>query len=259
MRTAVAAPAQTNVFLTASWRHLAMLNFTIDSGILEPHVPPGTELDLYDGRAYVSVVGFQFLDTRVLGLPLWFHRDFEEVNLRFYVVRHTSDGPRRGVVFLREIAPKRLISLAARWFYNERYVTMPMRRRVELPASGVAGRVQYEWQHGQRWQGLCVRFGGELLPLTPGSEEEFIAEHYWGYTKQIDGTTMEYQVEHPAWRVWQASSATYDCDVEANYGKEFAPFLREPTSFFVADGSEVLVRRGQRLATAQAANARTRQ
>src|SRR5690348_5241292 len=109
MQTAVVAPTRTSVFLTASWRNLAMLNFTIDPALLEPYVPTGTELDFFHDRTYVSVVGFQFLDSKVLGIPLWFHRNFAEVNLRLYVLRHTPDGPRRGVVFLREIAPKWLI------------------------------------------------------------------------------------------------------------------------------------------------------
>lgn len=247
MQSATMAPAQPRIFLRAGWYHLAMLNYIVEPRILEPHLPAGTELDFFQGRTYISVVGFQFLDSKVLGVPLLFHREFEEVNLRFYVVRHTPNGPRRGVVFLREIASKWLISLAARWLYNEQYVTMSMRQRVVLPSGDKDGLVQYEWRHAQRWQGLSVRFNGEPRPLAPSSEEQFIAEHYWGYARQRDGSTMEYQVEHPPWRVWQATSATYDCDVEAIYGREFVPFLKEPASYFVADGSPVVVRRGRRL------------
>src|SRR5436190_23551780 len=125
---------------------------------------------------------------------------------------------------------------------------MPMRHRIDLPGEQKEGTVEYVWLHGPRWNGLSVRIHGEALPALPGSEEEFITEHYWGYTKQRDGSTMEYEVEHPPWRVWQATSATYDCDVGAIYGAEFVPFLREPASVFVADGSAVGVRWGQRLA-----------
>jgi uncharacterized protein YqjF (DUF2071 family) len=247
MLTGPTTQPKTGVFLTAGWHNLAMLNFTIDPRILEPYVPAGTELDSWQGRTHVSIVGFQFVDTKVLGIPLPFHRHFEEVNLRFYVMRQTPEGPRRGVVFIREIAPKWLVSLVARWFYNESYVTMPMRHRVELPSESADGSVQYEWEHGNRWNGLSARIHGQPLPALAGSVEEFITEHYWGYTKQKDGATMEYQVEHPPWRVWPASSARYDCDVEAIYGKEFVPYLREPSSAFVADGSPIIVRRGQRL------------
>jgi len=250
MPTATRAQSQPGIFLTAGWHNLAMLNFTIEPHILEPYLPAGTELDFWQGRSFVSVVGFQFLDTKVLGIPAPFHRRFEEVNLRFYVVRQTPDGPRRGVVFLREIAPRRLVSLTARWFYNEKYVTMPMRQRVELPGDNADGVVQYEWWHGRRWNGLSARIEGKAAVPPAGSEEEFIAEHYWAYTKQPDGGTIEYEVEHPPWRIWPAARATYDCDVAAIYGPEFVPFLREPSSAFVADGSAVLVRKGRRLSLA---------
>ena len=246
MLTATPTQIRSRIFLTAGWHNLAMLNFSIDPQILEPYVPLGTELDSWQGQTYVSVVGFQFLNTKVLGVPLPFHRHFEEVNLRFYVVRPTPEGPRRGVVFLREIAPKLLVSMVARWFYNEKYVTMPMRHHVRLPGEG-EGSVRYEWSHGSRWNGLAVGMLGQASYPLAGSLEEFIAEHYWGYTKQTDGNTIEYQVEHPPWRVWPASSARYDCDIEAIYGKEFVPYLREPSSAFVADGSPITVRRGQRI------------
>lgn len=230
-----------SVFLTAAWRNLVMLNFAIDAHILEPLVPRGVELDLWQGRCYVSIVGFQFVDTSVLGIPAFFHRDFEEVNLRFYVVRKTPDGPRRGVVFVREIAPKWFVTWIANWLYNENYVTMSMRRRVE------PGIAEYEWWHGDRWNRVSACYEGEPAPLVHGSEEEFITEHYWDYTRQRDGSTMEYQVEHPPWRVCQATKWAFDCDVETVYGKEFLPYLRDPVSAFVADGSEIVVRRGERI------------
>ncbi len=74
-------------FLTAEWRHLAMLNYEIDPVILRPFVPSGTELDSWNGKTYVSIVGFLFLKTRVRGLAIPFHQNFEEINLRFYVRR----------------------------------------------------------------------------------------------------------------------------------------------------------------------------
>jgi uncharacterized protein YqjF (DUF2071 family) len=241
MLTAASTRAKTSVFLTAGWHDLAMLNFPVEPGLLEPYLPAGTELDYWQGRPYVSVVGFRFVNTTVLGIPLPFHREFEEVNLRFYVVRPMPDGPRRGVVFIREIAPKWLISVAARWFYNEQYVTMPMRHRVEDQL------VQYEWLHAGDWNGLSVHTDGKFEAPAPGSEAEFITEHYWGYSKQPDSTTVEYEVEHRPWRLQAASSVRYDCDVEAIYGQAWAPYLREPSSAFVADGSSVLVRRGLRI------------
>lgn len=244
MLTATAEQAKTSVFLTAAWRHLAMLNFAVDPALLEPFLPAGLELDFWHGRTYASVVGFQFLDATAFGVPLPFHGRFAEVNLRFYVVRQAPDGPRRGVVFLREIAPRWLISLGARWLYNERYVTMPMRERIRMPDASAAGRIEYGWRHGERWNGLAVHFDGEPHLPAPGSEAEFIVEHYWGYAKQRSGATMEYAVEHRPWRIWPAHSMHFDCDVAAIYGNQFAPVLAAPCSAFVADGSAVAVRRG---------------
>ena len=241
-----AVESQPRAFLRAGWYNLPMLNFPADAELLEPYVPAGTELDLWEGRPYVSVVGFQFLHTRVCGLPVPFHRNFEEVNLRTYVRRRGEDGWRRGVVFIREIVRRRLISWVARWIYNEKYVTWPMRHDVVRPGPAApTGKARYEWYTCGRWHSLSADFAGEPAALVPGSEEEFIVEHYYGYTRQRDGSTLEYRVEHPSWRVWPAKSARLDCDVAAVYGDEFAPFLEwAPTSAFVAEGSEVIVRRG---------------
>jgi uncharacterized protein len=232
-------------FLTAEWRHLVMLNYEVPPSLLRPWVPAGTELDEWNGTTYVSVVGFLFLDTRVLGIRIPFHVDFEEVNLRFYVRRRGPEGWRRGVVFVREIVPRWAIAAVARTLYNEQYSSMPMRHRVELERSGT---VRYEWRHHRRWCHLSARVQGEPAPLAEGSEAEFIAEHYWGYARQRDGATVEYAVEHPRWNAWQAAEAELDADVAALYGREFADALSgPPRSAFVADGSPIVVRRGVRI------------
>lgn len=193
-------------FLTAQWRHLAMLNYAIDPALLAPYVPPGTELDSWRGTTYVSVVGFMFLRTRVLGLAIPFHCNFPEVNLRFYVRRpgrpgepHVdADGHKRGVVFIKEIVPRAAIAAVARLVYGEAYVALPMRRRLALVEDGarVHGRVGYEWRLGDHWHGLDLDIDGAPAPLAPGFEAEFITEHYWGYASG-SGRTLEYRVEHP--------------------------------------------------------------
>lgn len=240
---------QTKRFLTAEWRYLAMLNYEVEPALLHPFVPRGTELDKWQGRAYVSVVGFLFLNTRLLGLPIPGHRDFEEVNLRFYARRRGPEGWRRGVVFIKELVPRRAIAAVARLAYNENYQALPMRHTLqeEPDESGVS--LAYEWRFQNRWQGMRLKAGGQPQPLVPGSAEEFITEHYWGYARQRDGGTVEYQVEHPPWRVWAADEYTLDCDVAGLYGAQFvAPLQQPPASVFIADGSAVTVRRGQRIA-----------
>ncbi len=234
-------------FLTAEWRDLVMLNYEIEPAVLAALVPAGCELDAWDGRTFASVVGFQFLDTRVLGVPIPFHRSFEEVNLRFYVRRRAEEGWRRGVVFVKEIVPRRAIAAVARAVYGERYVALPMRHAVEGAVEG-ATAVRYEWRRGGAWEGLSAEFSAAPALPADDSEETFITEHYWGYSRQRDGGTVEYQVEHPRWRVRSADRASLDCDVAALYGPGFVEALSAaPTSAFLADGSPVVVRRGRRL------------
>jgi len=230
-------------FLSAEWRYLAMLNYEIDPTILEPYVPPGTELDLWQGKTLVSMVGFLFLNTRVLGIPVPFHTNFEEVNLRFYVRRKAKEGWRRGVVFIKEIVPKPAIALVARVVYNENYVAMPMRHIVEQNETGMS--IEYGWHFDQRWHQLKVKTQGVPQLLASGSEETFITEHYWGYARQKDGGGVEYGVEHPRWRVWQVSEYQFACDVATMYGQAFVAALQaNPSSAFLAEGSAVIVRNG---------------
>ena len=234
-------------FLTAEWRNLAMLNFAIDPGALESRVPRGTELDAFEGRCYVSVVGFLFRDTKVFGLPIPFHRNFEEVNLRFYVRRRVGEETRRGVVFVKELVPRFAIAAAARWLYNENYDAVPMSHEIALDDRG-AGRVSYRWGANGGGGTLGVKAAGTGTVPGPGSEAGFITEHYWGYVRQLDGSTQEYGVEHRRWRVWQAEESELRCDVAALYGPEFVAALgARPSSAFLADGSPVIVMRGRRL------------
>ena len=220
-----------------------MANYEVDPDVLRDLVPSGTELDFSSGRCFVSMVGFQFLDTRVLGIPVPFHRDFEEVNLRFYVRRRVNDEVRRGVVFVKEIVPRRALAWVANALYNEKYVALPMAHddRIETPSRSVA----YRWQHAGAWCQLGLTLAGDAYLPDDTSEEAFITEHYWGYTRQRDGSTLEYRVEHPRWNVWCAQDPVFTCDVASLYGPRFVPHLaKPPSSCFVADGSEVLVRRG---------------
>lgn len=232
-------------FLTALWLDLAMVNYEVDPRILADLVPAGTELDTWQGRTLVSLVGFRFLKTSVLGIPVPGHRNFEEVNLRFYVRRKAPDGWRRGVVFVKEIVPRAAIAWVARTLYNENYVALPMRHAVSGGEGGSPRRVEYEWYLGSRWCKLGVVTAGPPEFAAADSEEVFITEHYWGYARQKDGSTKEYQVEHPQWRVSQARDAVLEGDLGALYGEQFAEFLAQPpTSAFLADGSPVTVRNG---------------
>jgi uncharacterized protein YqjF (DUF2071 family) len=228
-------------FLTAEWRHLAMLNYRVDASVLNPFVPPGVELDSFRGDHFVSVVGFRFLNTRVFGLALPFHRNFEEVNLRFYVRRHTAEGWRRGVVFIRELVPRRVIALVARVCYGEPYLALPMRHTIGHTTQKLS--VEYEWRRQGKWESLHAAAEGQPGAVAEDSPEEFITEHFWGYTAR-GSTCNEYQVEHPRWQVWRAAEAALKADIASLYGDAFVEALSSrPTSAFIADGSPVVVRR----------------
>ncbi|HZH39978.1 MAG TPA: DUF2071 domain-containing protein [Gemmatimonadales bacterium] len=221
-------------FLTAEWRHLVMVNYEVDAGLLEAYVPAGTQIDRHGGHCYASIVAFQFLNTRVLGLPIPFHRDFSELNLRFYVRRTAPGEVRRGVVFIREVVPRRAIALIARAVYNEPYVTLPMR-------SSVDGAVRHEWSLAGRWQGVSATPTGDAVEPLPGSHEEFITHHEWGYTRQRDGGTIEYRVVHDRWAVRRVAKLEVSADFRALYGPALGAALTTPATAFVIDGSPVTV------------------
>jgi uncharacterized protein YqjF (DUF2071 family) len=226
-------------FLTAHWRYLAMLNFAVDPKVLQPLAPAETELDFHNGQTFISVVGFLFLDTRVIGVPIPFHRDFEEVNLRFYVRRKSGEEWRRGVVFVRELVPRRAIALIARTFYDEPYLALPMRHVLEHNDGRLFA--EYQWRRGRRWETLAMTASGDPQSAAPGSHEEFITEHYWGYTARRDGCS-EYRVEHPRWRLWTAETTKFDADVATLYGPQFVEALEAPrVSGFIAEGSHIQV------------------
>lgn len=243
-----AAAAGRRPFLTARWEHLVLLNYEVDPALLRPLVPRGTELDGWSDRFLVSLVGFRFIDTRLLGVPIPGHRDFDEVNLRFYVRRRGPDGVwRRAVVFIRELVPRWAIATLARMVYNEPYLSVPMTHRVQVSAE-TGGEVAYGWRYRGAAYSLTAAVAGPASPLAPGSEAEFITEHYWGYTRQRDGGTLEYQVEHPRWAVWPALEAAFSGPAAELYGSEFGRVLAAPPrSAFVAVGSPVAVHKGVRL------------
>jgi uncharacterized protein YqjF (DUF2071 family) len=238
------------VFLTGEWRYLAMLNYRVDPVLLDPLVPRGTSLDRWQDATYVSLVGFLFRDTRVLGVPVPLHRDFEEVNLRFYVRREVAGESRRAVTFIKEIVPRPAIAAVARLTYNEPYVAMPMRHSIAAqPEPDDAPRVvRYEWRQRSGWSDVTVNASGGAAPLVAGSEAEFITEHYWGYTRQRDGGTVEYRVTHPRWRTWMVDAASVRGDLSQLYGTELGRVLAgTPDSAFLAEGSRIEVHMPVRL------------
>jgi len=243
-------PRPEKIFLSAEWRDLLMLNYEADPAVLQKYVPAGAELDSIAGKTYVSLVGFRFCRTKLFGtIPIPFHTEFEEINLRFYVRRSVGGETRRGVVFISEIVPKRAIALTARRFYGENYVRRQMAHRVLTKNSKM--EAEYSWGTGNQMCKVQAQANGSPSLPAEGSLEQFITEHYWGYSRQTDGSTVEYHVSHVPWKVWTATRANFSGNASDLCGAELSDVLKQaPASAFIADGSPVQVFCGRNLHTA---------
>jgi uncharacterized protein len=264
--------------LSARWTELLLLNFRVPAEVLSEFAPPGTEPDLFDAQAYLSIVGFRFSSTRLFGLAIPGHTRFTEINLRYYVRRHVDGRPRRGVVFVKEIAPRRAVGVAANWLYNENYITRPMRASIHIADTHLSpgDTIEYAWRTktvplparepcgelsraGQgeapahrakdaRWNHLSARISAPLALPKQRSFEEFIIDNYWGYVRGRDGCTREYRVLHEPWRVAPADEVEWNCDLATTYDAPFAEYLAaKPASALVADGSAIELFRGRRV------------
>ena len=229
-------------FLTAEWRNLLMINYEIAPELLHDYIPKGTELDFYNGKCFVSLVGFMFENTKLLSFRIPFHQDFEEVNLRFYV----KFGDKRGVVFIKELVPKKALTFIANTIYKEHYETCPMRHEHVYFTDSL--RVNYEWKKNQIWNQIRVISESKAIEIPENSKMEFIAEHYWGYTRISEKISSEYEVTHPKCLHYPVKEYSIKVDFEENYGKNFS-FLKtlKPSSVFLAEGSPITVEKNRRI------------
>jgi len=227
-------------FLIAEWKKLAIANYVIDPSILQDHIPYGTELDDWHGKHFVSLIGFMFQNTRLLGLPIPFHRNFEEVNLRFYVKRKEGNEYRRGVVFIKELVPKPALSFVANNVYQENYETKPMRHAWIYHENTL--EISYQWKNHSDWQKIKIQADNKLESIPIGSETESIIEHYWGYAKRKGSKSNEYEVTHPKWEAYPVKDYKIKVDFGATYGNQFQFLNQEkPHSIMLAEGSSITV------------------
>mgnify|MGYP003109850015 CR=1 FL=1 len=227
-------------FLKAEWRRLALANYEVAPDVLKPYLPYKTELDLYNGICYVSLVGFMFKNTKVLGVKIPGHINFEEVNLRFYVRFKEAGVWKRGVVFVKEIVPKHAITFVANYLYNEVYETRNMSHSWEERENELF--TAYRWKNKKDWFSFSVISDTIAKPIPLNSDTEFITEHYWGYNKTGKTKTTEYQVTHPKWNAYNVKSYNIEVDFAKEYGEDFQ-FLNktEPLSVMLAEGSPITV------------------
>ena len=227
-------------FMTARWENLIMANYAIDPEILKPYIPNGVELDLFEGKAFVSLVGFLFRKSRIFGIPIPLLGSFEEINLRFYVKRKEGNQYKRGVVFINETVPYKPVAWLANKLYKEHYIAIPTKHRIAINQN--EKEVEFQWKTLSQWNTIRVKasvFSGEM---ERGSLQEFIFEHYFGYTKISETVSQEYKINHPRWQVNEIKEYHIDCNFKEMYGDAFAKLENmEPEAVFIAEGSDISV------------------
>ena len=228
-------------FLEAKWENLIMANYAVDPNVLIPYLPKGVELDSFEGKFYVSLVGFMFNKTRIFKVPIPFLGSFEEINLRFYVVRKDGDTLKRGVVFINETVPYALVAWMANYLYKEHYTAVKTKHDWEL--TDTSKKINYSWKKNKKWNTIQVNAQSKSNSMKNGSVEAFIFEHYFGYTRVNEHKTLEYGINHPSWKINQVIDYRINCDFEQMYGYDFA-FLnaQQPDNVILAEGSDVSVK-----------------
>ena len=227
-------------FLRAEWQNLIMANYEIDPLILKPYLPKGVELDYFEGKTYVSLVGFLFKDSSIFGIPIPFMGTFEEVNLRFYVIRKVGNENRRGVVFINETVPNKLVAWVANKLYKEHYIAIPTRHEWNFTED--KKEVKYQWKVNKAWNSIQVVASTTKRNMEVGSIEEFIFEHYFGYTKVNPEKSIEYKINHPSWEINTIHNYQINCDFATFYGNDFAILNNtNPHSVMLAEGSGISV------------------
>lgn len=222
-------------FLQADIQGVVITSFQIAPEKLQPYLPPGTELDHIEGKVFISLVGFIFANPRLFGLfRAPFHHRFEQINLRFYVFRRTSRGKRRGVVFIQEIIPKRIVAGIARSTYGENYIRLPIKSLSDPSTNtGASGLIEYRWQYKNQWMALSAQVRKKKLKLKPGDAREFVSRRFWGYCSQKDGTCLEYRVKHPPWQLRHVAIAQVTGNMNHLWGKEIGDVLADKPEFSV--------------------------
>jgi len=227
------------IFLQASWENLIMANYEIEPSILVPYLPNGVELDFFNNKAYVSLVGFMFRQTKLFGIPIPFFGSFEEINLRFYVKKIENRKIKKGVVFINETVPFKIVALLANKLYKEHYISIPTKNSIDIAEHK---HIQYQWKINSKWNTIEVKSEKYKHQIVQDSIEQFIFERYFGFTKLSDSSTQEYRIHHPKWTTNKLLNTRVDCDFTSMYGPAFTGLNNQtPDSILLAEGSLVSI------------------
>lgn len=225
--------------IDAKWKKLLLANYPVETHILDPYLPYCTEHVYRNGKSYVSLVGFLFLDTKLMGIGFPFHTNFVEVNLRFYVRRTFENEWRYGVVFIREFVSLPMVSFIAKNVAHENYETVPMKQK--MTSEGESRSLEYSWKK-EGWHSMQIITGLNSYPIPESSDMHFFTAQHWGYSQVNTHKTYEYSVEHPHWDMYATKEYRIDVDFGKSYGSKFA-FMNDhqPESVFLAEGSEIVM------------------
>lgn len=221
-------------FMTARWSNPLLLTYRAPTPLLRRLTHPHLELDEWEGHTHVSLVAFEFQDTRIRGRRVPGFINFSQLNLRTYV----RQGDRRGVTYIKEYVPSRVIAVIARLRFNEPYHRLDIASQTE--GAGEELKIEHHWHHGGTDQYVqATATQASLMPPDDGSVYHF-TEHRWGFGSSRGGALIPYRVEHPVWAVRTLRSIDYRVDFESLYGPDWA-FLsnQEPVRTTLAVGSAV--------------------
>lgn len=223
-------------FLKARWEKLLNITYAVEPQLLEAHLPKGLELDRIDGNAFVSLVAFEFNQVKLKGLPIPFHQNFPEINLRFYV----NFNGKRGVVFIREFVPRYCVALVANRIYNEPYHSIQMVHSSATENGNLY--CQHQFQYRGRTFSIATQSSTQTFLPAESSMEHYFKEHDLGFGVDHSGNSLAYRVDHPIWEIYRDVQVRMDVDFGVLYGEKWN-FLKDqkPLNTLLAKGSEVKV------------------
>jgi uncharacterized protein YqjF (DUF2071 family) len=216
---------------------VCIVSYAVPPELLSRHVPHGLTLETRDGHAFVSLVAFDFDEVRVRGIPIPGYRSFPEVNLRYYV----RCGRDRGVVFIREFVPKRMVAWIAKAVYNEPYEALRMTSDVHRVSEGLT--VEHKFHAAGHTQKVTLTATRDPPQLPPeSSDDHFFKEHEWGFGVDRRGRLLRYRVAHPPWLTYRLAWHDVKVDWKRVYGAEWGVLKHaKPCSVVLAEGSPITV------------------
>ncbi len=231
--------ADGKVVLRAHWLDFVAINFQIDPVVLKRHIPRGLEIDLHNDSAYLSLIFASCKDVRIWGLPLPISRGYRSVFLRYYVKRVVGKTERHGSCIVKGLVSNAL----ARWTISKAINTDVVSTKIRAKSSGFGGEhrsdhipeATYDWQLDGAQGRLVIKARHRIMNLDSGSKVGFILNRDHHFVTQA-GKLLDYPVKVTSSNVWDAGSASFHCDAEKMFGREFAKALsKRPSSVFLAE------------------------